>query len=177
MSVQLNPFTGELEMKVAVALHTHTYHEEIAGTGTAFSLANTPVTNSEELYFNTLRLRKVSSGPGINEYTISGANITLGFGKGAGDYFVASYSTATATTSHSHVSNYELTGTGTSFSLPSTPSAGSERLTFNTLRLRRVAAAPGINEYTISGNAVTLGFTRVRPALPCRTSFVRPAIR
>lgn len=45
----------------------------INGSNTAFSLANTPVAGSEHLYLNGILLE---SGSG-NDYTISGANITL----------------------------------------------------------------------------------------------------
>ena len=45
----------------------------INGSNTAFSLANTPVAGSEHLYLNGMLLE---SGAG-NDYTISGANITL----------------------------------------------------------------------------------------------------
>lgn len=45
----------------------------INGSNTAFSLANTPVSGSEHLYLNGMLLE---SGAG-NDYTISGANITL----------------------------------------------------------------------------------------------------
>ena len=137
------------------------YHEEHVGTGTAFTLANTPVIDTEVLNFNTLRLRKVGAAPGINEYTISGAAITLGFSKVAGDYFIADYDALTAAAAHTHIYNEELTGTGTAFTLANVPVAGSEILWFNTLRQRRVVAGPGINEYTISGADVTTGLTKV----------------
>jgi len=162
MPFRFNPLSGEFDLvnPATTSPHLHVDHEEISGTGTAFTLANAPTADSEHLYMNTLRLRQVAATPGLNEYTISGASITLGFSKGAGDYFVADYDYAYSSDQHSHISNYALTGTGTSFNLPETPTTGSEKLYFNLLRLRRVTSSPGINEYMISGVAITLGFSK-----------------
>lgn len=137
-----------------------TFGEILTGAGTAFTLSRTPVTGSEVLTYNTLRLRRVASSPSVNEYTISGASVTLGFTKGAGDSLLADYDVTQVPAEHVHVYSEELTGTGTSFSLASTPAAGSEVLWFNTVRQRRVAASPSVNEYTISGAAITLGMSK-----------------
>ena len=47
--------------------------ESINGSNTAFTLANSPVAGSEHVYLNGML---IESGAG-NDYTISGANITL----------------------------------------------------------------------------------------------------
>lgn len=141
--------------------HLHVFHEALTGTGTGpFTLANTPITGSERLHFNTLRLVRVAASPGLNEYTISGASITLGFSKQASDVFLADYD-RTGTDTHGHIWAEPVTGTGTGpFPLGNTPVAGSEVLSFNTIRLVRVVSSPGVNEYTISGKDVTLGFSK-----------------
>src|SRR5262249_40348142 len=46
----------------------------------------------------------------------------------------------------------------TTLQIPETLVTGTDALWMNLLRLRRVASAPGANEYTISGQLVTLGF-------------------
>jgi hypothetical protein len=90
--------------------HSHIYHEEISGTGTGpFALANTPIAGTVEVYFNLIRLRQVGAAPGINEYTISGANITLGFSKAGGDYMTADYDAVLASP-HTHTVHEELVG-------------------------------------------------------------------
>ncbi len=139
--------------------HTHTYHEALVGAGTGFTLGATPVAGSERVYWNGIRLRRVVSSPSLNEYTISGTTITLGFFKDSADSLVAAYNTTTDTT-HAHSYHVALSGTGTSFTVPITPLAGSVRLIWNRLRLRQVGASPGLNEYTISGTAMTLGFSK-----------------
>lgn len=59
----------------------------INGSNTAFTLANTPVAGSVVLYLNGIRLR---SGAG-NDYTISGANITMLYAPATGDVLIATY--------------------------------------------------------------------------------------
>jgi len=59
----------------------------INGSNTAFTLANTPVAGSVVLYLNGIRLR---SGAG-NDYTISGANITMLYAPATGDVLLATY--------------------------------------------------------------------------------------
>lgn len=50
--------------------------------GVTFTLANTPVVNSEAVYWGagpgSLRLKRVGGAPTVNEYSISGAVITMG---------------------------------------------------------------------------------------------------
>lgn len=59
----------------------------INGSNTAFTLANTPVAGSEHIYLNGILLE---SGGG-NDYTISGANITMLTAPVSGDRLKASY--------------------------------------------------------------------------------------
>lgn len=63
--------------------------EEPTGSGTSLTLLHTPISGTLRLYKNGVRLR---SGAG-NDYTISGANITLvaAKAKAAGDVFLADY--------------------------------------------------------------------------------------
>jgi len=135
-------------------------NEQLVGTGTSFALSSTPDVGTEVLTRNTIRLRRVGASPGTNEYTISGASITLGIAVVAGEYLVADYDVTQSPVSHTHVYGEELTGTGTSFALANTPVVGSEVLWFNTIRQRRVVAAPSTNEYTISGASITTGMSK-----------------
>jgi hypothetical protein len=59
----------------------------INGSNTSFSLANTPLAGSLLLYQNGIRLR---SGAG-NDYTISGATITMITAPVTGDLLLATY--------------------------------------------------------------------------------------
>lgn len=49
----------------------------------------------------------------------------------------------------------------TTYQLPETPVSGSDRVFVNGAALRRVGAAPGLGEYTIAGDTITLGFALV----------------
>lgn len=150
---------GEAGTAGGGGLHDHTTGEALTGTGTSFMLAATPIAGSEALWFNTIRLVRVGSSPGLNEYTISGDTITLGFSKATGDVLIADYRVSTPT-NHVHVQQETISGTGTSVSLSQTPIADSEVLFMNLIRLLRVASSPGLNEYTISGAAITLGMSK-----------------
>jgi len=136
------------------------HDENMPGVGTVFTAASTITAGTEVVTLNTLRLVRVASGPGLNEYTISGSTITLGVATVAGDVLLIDYDTTVAAVAHTHTYHEALTGTGTAFSLAATPIVGSDALWFNTLRLVRVAAGPGLGEYTITGAAITLGFTK-----------------
>lgn len=59
----------------------------INGSNTAFSLANTPVAGSEHVFLNGI-LQEAGAG---NDYTISGANITMATAPLAGEKLVVSY--------------------------------------------------------------------------------------
>lgn len=66
---------------------------------------------------------------------------------------------AAGPTKHSHV--HEIpTGSrpGTTFQLSLVPLAGSERISLNQLLLRRTYGVPAVNQYTLDGNILTLGF-------------------
>jgi len=64
---------------------TPVYEENITGTGTAFTLAHTPLANSLRLYRGGARQRLTE------DYTISGADITLSIAKEAGEVLIADY--------------------------------------------------------------------------------------
>lgn len=144
--------------------HTHVFHDTPSGSGVGpYTLAASPVAGTETVYVSGIRQRRKASAPGLNEYYMSAVNqITFGYDV-SGLYICADYKLATAVT-HTHVFHEAITETGVTVHLGATPTAGSETLFFNLLRLRRLpSGSPGLNEYTISGNAVTL-------AAPGRTS-------
>ena len=48
-------------------------------------------------------------------------------------------------------------GVNTTFTLPDLPLANSEVIIFNTSALYKVVVSPGVTQYTLSGQTVTLG--------------------
>jgi len=58
----------------------------INGTNTAFTLVNTPIANSQVIYWNGIALF-----PGAGDYTISGNTITLTAAPASGDTLIANY--------------------------------------------------------------------------------------
>ena len=72
--VVYSPFTSaEIITLIALAAGgSPIYNEIVSGTGTTWTLADTPITGTVQLYANGQRLI-----PGVsNDYTISGATIT-----------------------------------------------------------------------------------------------------
>jgi len=66
--------------------------EKLTGTGTAFTLANTPASaSSVALFFNGLRMELVTAPPGTMQFSMSAANVTLGDTKAAADVVFADY--------------------------------------------------------------------------------------
>lgn len=73
--------------------------ESPAGTrpGVTFTLANTPIALSEAVYWaggggsGALRLRRVGAAPAVNEYTITGATLTMGSSVGTNDDLQVDY--------------------------------------------------------------------------------------
>jgi hypothetical protein len=62
---------------------------------------------------------------------------------------------------HSHVYHEEIAGSGTGpFTLAATPNVGSDIVHINTVRQRRLGSCGGINEYTISGDTITLCWSK-----------------
>lgn len=141
--------------------HTHVFHEELGSgsSGAVWTFANAHVSGSERVRMNNIPLRRVTSGAGVNEYTIDVPTytITLWASKGTGDFLEVDYNTASATT-HAHIFA-EVLGAGASgavWNLLNIPIVGSDTLRMNNLPLRRVTSGAGVNEYTISGKTVTL---------------------
>lgn len=91
--------TGDfLEVDFAIstgASHSHFMHETLGAglSGAVWNLASTPTSGTERLFLNNFPLRRVASGPSWNEYTITGAQITLWTAKGAADHLEADYLT------------------------------------------------------------------------------------
>jgi len=96
----------------------YTDNEIVSGSGTAFTLAATPIVGSERLFAQRHRLK---SG---TDYTISGAGITTTLSYSAGD-LLCDYQTSADTAC---VSNENVSGSGTSWTLANTPVTGSVEL-------------------------------------------------
>ena len=154
--------TGDEGSGAGGGTHRHTFHEVPAGPrpGTAFTLASSPDSASEEVVLNGLTLRRVFASPGLGEYAITGNALTTGDSVGTGDRLWCHYTTALAS-SHTHVMHEVPSGTipGTTFTLAATPLAGSERVLLNGLARRRVASGPSLGEYSITGATLTIGQT------------------
>lgn len=72
---------------ISSSLGTAVYGEVPTGSGTAFSLAHTPVAGSVRLFRGGARQQAGAS----NDYTISGKNITLAVALSAGEILIADY--------------------------------------------------------------------------------------
>jgi hypothetical protein len=144
-------------LDTAFATHSHVFHETPSGSGAGpYTLSGSPVSGSLVVSVANLRQRPKASSPGLNEYQMVAADqFTFGWDP-SGLYICCDYQTAVAV-DHSHVVNEEVPGYGLTVYLSSAPQTATETLYFNLLRLRRLASGPpGLNEYTISGNTVTL---------------------
>lgn len=122
-------------------------NEVVSGSGTTFTLANTPITGTQEIYAYGQRL---TPGAG-NDYTIIGKIISIingnnyALGSVLADYELTSGS-------NTFVNDEIVSGSGTSFILAQTPLVGSEHIYANGQRL-----TPGAgNDYTISGKNITI---------------------
>lgn len=67
-----DPVTHRLLVSSTGSLGSFVDNEVVAGSGTTFTLANTPISGSQHVYANGQRLT-----PGGVDYTISGAVITM----------------------------------------------------------------------------------------------------
>lgn len=86
----------EVDYTIAIpADHSHVYHEVLGDglPGQVWDLDDTPQSGSERGYLNNFPLRRVVSGAGVNEYTISGAQVTLWASKSASDHLEFDYLT------------------------------------------------------------------------------------
>lgn len=123
----------------------------INGTNTNFSLANSPATGSVTLYLNGVRLKPT------DDYTISGANITMVTAPVSGDNFLADYSLGLAIEigASSFVYNETPTGTVNSsnyvFTLTNTPISNTLLLFRDGILMRGGAG----NDYTLTGNSIS----------------------
>lgn len=64
--------------------------------GTSFVLAHTPVSGSEAVYWGgagpgAVRLKRVGAAPAVNQYSISGATLTMGATVGTNDDLQVDY--------------------------------------------------------------------------------------
>jgi hypothetical protein len=96
----------------------------IDGSNTIFTLANTPVAGSEQVYLNGLLQ---ASGVG-NDYTISGSTITLASAPNSGSRVLVSYATGTYSVAPAEPSSEGVTN---SFDTALTPSSGVLTLDVN----------------------------------------------
>ena len=83
VSLSVAPTTG--------VAHAHVVQEPLAGSGTSFTLSSVPLAATDALTYNGVRLKRVIASPGLLEYSISAANIMLGFSKQADDTLIADY--------------------------------------------------------------------------------------
>lgn len=125
----------------------------INGTNDEFTLANTPVSGTEQVYLNGVLQDEGAS----DDYTISGSTITFSTAPETGDKLLVTYLTSTgtfATGSTSFVYNETPTGTvnGTNdeFTLANTPVSGTE-MVYRDGQLMK----GGGDDYSISGGTIT----------------------
>ena len=76
----IDSVTGRLKVDASGATGTFVTNEVVAGSGTTFTLANTPISGSQAVYGNGQRL---TPGAGKN-YTISTATLTMANSYSAG---------------------------------------------------------------------------------------------
>jgi hypothetical protein len=133
-------------------LTTPVDNEIVVFTGTSGTLTHTPVTGTQHLFRNGARQ---TPGAG-NDYTISGAAITLAIAAAGSDAFLSDYSyPGGGSPVGTPVNNEIVAFTGTSGTLANTPVTGTQHLFRNGVR-----QTPGAgNDYTISGANITLAVT------------------
>lgn len=130
---------------------TETPSGTMNSSNTTFTLSQTPTSGTVKLYHNRTRLKLT------DDYTISGATITLVSAPVSGDSLIADYSIVSgtfSTGSASFVSNEVPSGTINSsnqtFTLANTPVAG-------TLRIERDGQSIyETNDWTLSGTTLTM---------------------
>jgi len=80
MAIVFNPFTGTFDFTgTGGSTVNFVINEVVSGSGTSFTLANTPTTGTQEIYALGQRLTPTT------DYTISGKNITTIATWNAGD--------------------------------------------------------------------------------------------
>lgn len=83
----LNPFVVKETIPGGGATNTYVYGETVSFTGTSGTLTHTPVAGTLSLYRGGAR-QQLGGG---NDYTISGATITLAVAASVGEIFLADY--------------------------------------------------------------------------------------
>ena len=140
----------------AASNHAHASEVFLGAGSSALLLVGSPMVGTTEAVLNGLQQRRVLVAPGVGEFAVSGAAVTLGSTRLAGDWVLVRYETAVPSV-HDHVISEAPTGSGATWTLAQTPAVGTERVIVNGLEYRRVTAGPGVGEYSISGAVVTLG--------------------
>lgn len=127
----------------------------IDGVNTAFTLSQAPVAGSEHVFLDGV-LRNSGSG---NDYTISGASITMSVAPPKESVLLVSYRTASGTTNFAdrEVPSGAIDGINATFTLAHTPTTGSLHLYLDGI-LRNEGAG---NDYSLSGT--TIVFTASPP--------------
>jgi hypothetical protein len=126
--------------------------EQVAGSGTSFTLANVPVVGTLQLFNGATAL-----WPTI-DYSITGAVITMNYPVAAGNLW-ADYQFGVGGGGGAPVSAEQVTGSGTAFTLAHAPAAGTLQL-FN----GATAIWPGV-DYTVSGLDITMNYSVAAGAL------------
>lgn len=80
ITIYADPTTHRLLVDTAASVGTFVDNEVVSGSGTSWTLANTPLSGTQHIYGNGQRL---TPGAG-NDYTISGASITTANSYSAG---------------------------------------------------------------------------------------------
>lgn len=139
--------------------HDHGRITQEGAASTDVDLGAVPETDSEQVYLNGLRCRRVSPGPaGINEYTLAGQIVTFWRPIQSGEWVDATFRVALAV-AHTHRRD-EFTSGGQNYLLTDTPLANSEEVYLNGVRLRRVGGPAGVNEYTLATDTISLWASR-----------------
>src|SRR5262249_745839 len=121
-------------------------------------LPEVPELNTERIFMNGLTLKRVTGPPAGGEYGIGNDVLPFGLVIPGAQLWASYYGSGTLPTAlQTGLAVTQLTGT--TLQLPATPLAGLEAGYLNGLSLRRVVSAPGLGEYSFSGNVATLGQT------------------
>jgi hypothetical protein len=126
-------------------------------TPTSGLLPETPVPGSDRVFVGWVPQRRVSSGPQMNEYVISGASIVFGFDVSGlpvwADYTVPGVPAAPKT-------GVALAQNGpTELELPEDPVVDSVALYVNNAPLERVASSPVDLQFSVAGRTITTGIS------------------
>lgn len=131
----------------------------VDGANTVFTLPFTPYNSKVAIWLRHVRLQRTVNTPGLREFKLTGATVELGIAPASGDHFVADILVARPTSPVvDEIPTGTKNGTNTAFTLAYLPTAARDVAVYVGGALYKlVDASPAGDEYTLVGQALTLG--------------------